>query len=301
MLILETRELSHRFGRNDIALDNIDLQVPEGSIYGFLGPNGAGKTTTLRLVLGLLKLQQGSITVFGKHFNKHRIEILGKVGSLIESPSLYGHLTAVENLRLLQKIHQCSKSRINEVLEFAGLGATGNKKTNDYSLGMKQRLAIAVALLTNPPLLILDEPTNGLDPNGIIEIREMLQHLHGQSGTTIVVSSHLLSEVERLVTHVGIINKGRMMFQGTLDELKRKQQQALSVVIETSDLAVTQRIIDDNRLTSRLENGKFVMPAFSRELVAKLNQQLVTAGVEVFEISVIRNDLESIFIDIINN
>jgi ABC-2 type transport system ATP-binding protein len=301
MLILETRELSHRFGDNGIALDNVGLEVPEGSIYGFLGPNGAGKTTTLRLILGLLKKQQGSIAVFGKQFDKHRVEILRRVGSLIESPSLYGHLTAVENLTLLQKIHQCPKTRIDEVLDFAGLAGTGNKKASQFSLGMRQRLAIAVALLHSPSLLILDEPTNGLDPNGIIEIREMLQHLHEETGTTILVSSHLLSEIERLVTHVGIINNGRMMFQGTLDDLKRKQQQSLSVVLETSDVDATRQILGSNGLAASFEDGKFVMPALPKDRVAKLNHQLVAAGIEVFEISVIKNDLESIFIDIINN
>lgn len=301
MQILETSELSHHFSDGETALDNVGLRVQQGSIYGFLGPNGAGKTTTLRLVLGLLKRQAGTITVFGKHFDENRVEILQKVGSLIESPSLYGHLTAVENLTLLQKIHQCPKTRIHEILKFAGLANTGNKKASEFSLGMRQRLAIAVALLHNPPLLILDEPTNGLDPNGIIEIRELLQELHRTSGTTIVVSSHLLAEIERLVTHVGIINKGRMMFQGTLDDLKRKQQQPLSVVIETGSLEATQKIIAENGLPAKLEDGKFVMPAISKEQVAKVNQQLVANGIDVFEISVVRNDLESIFIDIINN
>jgi ABC-2 type transport system ATP-binding protein len=251
MLILETRELSHRFGDNGIALDNVGLEVTQGTIYGFLGPNGAGKTTTLRLILGLLKKQQGSIAVFGKQFDANRVEILRQVGSLIESPSLYGHLTAVENLTVLQRIHQCPRSRIGEVLEFAGLAGTGSKKASQFSLGMRQRLAIAAALLHSPSLLILDEPTNGLDPNGIIEIRKMLQHLHEETGTTILVSSHLLSEIERLVTHIGIINKGRMMFQGTLDELKRKQQQSLSVVLETSDPDVTRQILERDGLEAR--------------------------------------------------
>jgi ABC-2 type transport system ATP-binding protein len=219
---------------------------------------------------------------------------------MIESPSLYGHLTAVENLTLLQKIYQCPKSRIGEVLEFAGLANTGDKKASQFSLGMRQRLAIAIALLHRPPLLILDEPTNGLDPNGIIEIREMLKELHRQAGTTIVVSSHLLSEIERLVTHVGIINKGQMMFQGTLDELKAKQQQAVSVVIDASDGQAAQRIVVEHGIECSIKDGKLIMPAISKEQIAKLNLQMVLAGIEVYEISIVKNDLESIFMDIIN-
>ena len=301
MHILKTRGLTHSFSAGETALNNIELQVPENSIYGFLGPNGAGKTTTLRLVLGLLRKQNGSISVFGKDLEKHRVEILRQVGSMIESPSLYGHLTAVENLTLLQKIYQCPKSRIGDVLEFAGLANTGSKKASQFSLGMRQRLAIAIALLHRPQLLILDEPTNGLDPNGIIEIREMLRELHRESGTTIVISSHLLSEIERLVTHVGIISKGRMLFQGTLDELKLKQQQAVSVVVETSDLDAARKIVVEHGIECSVKERKLVLPAVPKEHIAKINQQMVTAGLDVFEIHIVRNDLESIFMDIINN
>src|ERR1700712_3603967 len=164
MQILETRELSHRFGDNGVALDNVDLQVPEGSIYGFLGPNGAGKTTTLRLVLGLLKRQHGSISIFGKPFEENRIECLKKIGSLIESPSVYSHLTAFENLKIYQNLYGCALSQINEALTLVGLASTGKKKAGKFSLGMKQRLSLAIAIMHRPSLLILDEPTNGLDP-----------------------------------------------------------------------------------------------------------------------------------------
>jgi lantibiotic transport system ATP-binding protein len=154
MHILETRDLVHSFSGKEIVLNGISLQVERKSIYGFLGPNGAGKTTTLRLILGLLKKQEGAITVFGKDFEKNRAESLRKIGSMIESPSIYGHLTATENLALLQKIHQCSKSRISEVLELVGLAKTGKKKAGEFSLGMKQRLSIAIALLHKPELLM---------------------------------------------------------------------------------------------------------------------------------------------------
>ncbi len=282
-------------------LNNINLQVPESSIYGFLGPNGAGKTTTLRLILGLLKKQQGSISIFGKLFDEKRVAILRQVGSLIESPSLYGHLTAQENLRLLQKIYQCPKARIQEVLNLVGLPDTDKKRAGRFSLGMKQRLSIAVALLHNPSLLILDEPSNGLDPSGMIEIRELLTKLNQEKGTTILISSHLLAEIEKLVTHIGIINKGRLMFQGTLSELKTKQQQLLSVIVETSDNDKATQIIAGNNLTFKLEDGKIILPAIAKQTIAKINQQLVHHGLEVYEIKAIKNDLESIFMDFINN
>jgi len=298
---LQTTDLVHQFSPTDVVLHAINLQVTEGSIYGFLGPNGAGKTTTLRLILGLLKKQQGSISVFGKPFHENRVEILKQVGSMIESPSLYGHLTAFENLSLVQKVYQCPKTRIQEVLNLVGLPDTGKKKASQFSLGMKQRLGIAIALLHNPSLLILDEPTNGLDPNGMIEIRELLKRLNEEKGITIILSSHLLAEIEKLVTHIGIINKGKLLFQGTLGELKMKQQQLLSVVLETSDHEKTVQIIADNHLTSRLEEDKIILPAMSKQAIAKLNQQLVSNGIEVYEIKAIKNDLESIFMDFINN
>ncbi len=300
MYSLETRELTHRFSKNEIILKDISLQVTEGSIYGFLGPNGAGKTTTLRLVLGLLKKQAGIISFFGQPFNENRIGVLRKVGSLIESPSLYGHLTATENLSLLQKIYQCPKTRIQEVLNLVGLPDTGNKKASQFSLGMKQRLSIAVALLHSPALLILDEPTNGLDPNGIIDMRELLKKLNRDHGITIVISSHLLPEIEKLVTHVGIINKGKMMFQGTLSELKQKEQQS-SVVIDTSDEAKAMQIIGNNGMAPEIRNGKITLPIMAKERIASVNRQLVNDGIEVYEMSIIKNDLEAIFMDLINN
>ena len=192
MFSIEAINVSHHFSKGEKVLNNINFSVKTGSIYGFLGPNGAGKTTTLRLILGLLKKQEGEINVFGKAFEQNRTAILRGIGSLIESPSLYGQLTAAENLSVWQKVYQCSKNRIQEVLNLVGLRDTGAKKASQFSLGMKQRLAIAIALLHNPSLLILDEPTNGLDPNGIIEMRELLKKLNKEQEITILISSHLL-------------------------------------------------------------------------------------------------------------
>ncbi|MBK7666315.1 MAG: ABC transporter ATP-binding protein [Sphingobacteriaceae bacterium] len=301
MFCIETKNLTHRFSTLEVVLNNINLQVPEGSIYGFLGPNGAGKTTTLRLILGLLKKQTGDILVFGKPFQENRIEILKKVGSLIETPSLYGHLTAIENLKIFQKIYQCPISRIAEVLALVGLENTEKKKVSQFSLGMKQRLSIALSMLHNPSVLILDEPTNGLDPNGIIEIRELLKKLNRENRITILVSSHLLSEIEKLVTHVGIINKGNVIFQGTLDELLNKQKQSSHLVFDTNDAEKASKIFKDNDMVSETKNGKIIMPIVEREKIAILTEELVKNKIKIYEISSVKNDLESIFIEITNN
>lgn len=300
MICLETSDLVHHYSANEKILDHVNLQVKQGSIYGFLGPNGAGKTTTLKLILGLLKRQQGTINLFGQSFESDRVNILKRVGSLIETPSLYSQLTAYENLEVLRKIYQCPKGNIDTALESVGLSHTAKKKAGQFSLGMKQRLSIAMALLNNPPLLILDEPTNGLDPNGMIEIRELLRKLNKETGVTIIVSSHLLSEIERLVTDVGIINKGRMMFQGTLDELKLRQQQLQSVIWDTSDNVRASGVLSHNELVTRSENGKLMVPAISREQIARLNREIIQSGVDVYEIRHVNSDLESIFMDIIN-
>jgi lantibiotic transport system ATP-binding protein len=298
---LETENLTHRFSEEETVLRNISLQVPTGAIYGFLGPNGAGKTTTLRLVLGLLKTQRGAIRIFGKQFAANRIEILGKLGSLIESPSLYGHLTATENLKILQKVYQCPDRRIGEVLEIVGLAATGKKKCANFSLGMKQRLSIAIALLHNPALLILDEPTNGLDPNGIIEVRELLKKLNAESGMTILISSHLLAEIEKLVTHLGIIHKGVLLFQGTLVDLRATQEMRSVIAFETNQTAQVAAILSANGLAPSVADGCVTIPIVEKDLIAKLNQQFVSNGIDVYQIKIVKHDLESIFVDLVRD
>ena len=299
MYSIETKHLVHLFPGGEKALDNVSLQVPQGSIYGFLGPNGAGKTTTLRLILGLLKKQQGEVFIDGRSMEHNRIPLLRTIGSLIESPSIYSHLTATENLAVLQKIYRCPRSRIHEVLELVGLSDTGNKKAGRFSLGMKQRLGIAIALLNAPSLLILDEPTNGLDPNGIIEMRELLKRLNREMNMTVLVSSHLLPEIEKLVTHVGIINKGRIMFQGTLQQLILRQQQAAFTSIETGDNLRALQLTGFEQ--AQQENGRLLLPLLSRDAVAETVRRLVQANIDVYSISTARNDLETIFMDLINN
>lgn len=299
MYCLETTGLSHQFPDMGYALQNIHLQVPQGAIYGFLGPNGAGKTTTLRLVLGLLKKQRGNIRFFGQPFEANRSKVLQKTGSLIESPSIYSHLTAVENLEVWRKVYRTPKSRIGEVLQLVGLNNTGHKKAGHFSLGMKQRLGIAIAMLHQPSLLILDEPTNGLDPNGIIEIRELLKKLNKEQGLTIIISSHLLPEIEKLATHVGIINKGTMLFQGELETLTSRRHQQDKVMIDTGNMTAAAVLLEAYQPVT--EAGKLLLPFTSRENIAQINRQLVQNGIDVYGIHTVQNDLESIFIHLINN
>lgn len=294
--IIKTTGLSYRYGKSAPTLKDINLQVEKGSIYGFLGPNGSGKTTTLSLLLGLLKNQKGNIEIFGKDFRRARIEILKKIGSLIEAPSLYGHLTATENLEVYRGLYGVKKERIDEVLSIVGLSDTGGKTAKRFSLGMKQRLAIALALLPNPELLILDEPTNGLDPSGIIELRQLVKKLNQEHGMTILVSSHLLAEVEKMVSHVGILYKGEMLFQGSLGELHRYQQKGGKLLIQTSDNEAACRLL----LHYGADHGNetIVLPFQSQQQVAAINRTLVQHNLDVYLLQPQHNNLEQLFIDL---
>ena len=294
--VIQTTNLSFSFSNGIKTLQDVNLFVPEGSVYGFLGPNGAGKTTTLRLLLGLLRNQHGKLEVFGKEFSPHRVEILKRVGSLIEQPSLYLHLTAKENLEIYRLIYKVDRKRINEVLKIVGLENTGKKKTKQYSLGMKQRLSIAIALLHQPELLILDEPTNGLDPNGIIETRDLIKKLNKEHNTTVIVSSHILNEVERMASHVGIIHKGRMLFQGSLSELQHMTSRQSVLQIETNDNDAASRLLQSFSLKHM--NGRLVLPFQTREQTAAINRLLVQHGVEVYALHAQQDDLEQLFLDI---
>lgn len=281
-----------------MVLDNLRMKVPDGAIYGFLGPNGAGKTTTLKLALGLLQPQQGSIALLGQATNAVRRQVLRQVGSLIEMPSLYGHLTARENLALMQVVYQCPKARIDDVLTLVGLGAVGKKKAGNFSLGMKQRLGIAMALLHRPNLLILDEPTNGLDPNGIIEMRELLRYLNKEEQMTILVSSHLLSEIEKVATHLGIINGGRMLFEGTIDDLRSRQQKA-GITMQTSNNAAARQLITAAGIAATLAGDSIMLAATGKEALGELTRQLALQGISVYEMATAHTDLETIFLDLL--
>jgi ABC-type multidrug transport system ATPase subunit len=296
--IIETQRLDFLFRSGQPILQQLSLQVPAGSIYGFLGPNGAGKTTTLRLVLGLLKKQQGSVTLFGKELAHNRIEVLSRLGSLIEQPSLYMHLTGRQNLEVFRLTYQCAKKRVDEVLDIVKLKDAANKKAKAYSLGMKQRLSIAIALLHDPELLILDEPTNGLDPSGIIETRELIKSLNREHGKTILVSSHMLAEVEKMATHVGIINKGKLLFQGSLQDLQQLKSKQSSIEIDVSDVYKAQQVMNGHWPVKAINGTKLTVDFESKEKSALLNKALVQQGVDVYQFTLLQNDLENLFIQI---
>jgi len=294
--VIKTTGLSYRYSRDAQTLFNIDLRVPKGSIYGFLGPNGSGKTTTLSLLLGLLPNKEGKIEIFGEDLRNNRIGILGRIGSLIETPSLYGHLTARENLEVYRPVYNATKQRIEEVLKIVRLEDTGKKTVKKFSLGMKQRLSIALALLPSPELLILDEPSNGLDPAGIIELRELIKILNREHGITIIISSHILSEVEKMVTHVGIIFKGKMLFQGSLPELNKLQQAGSRIRVQTSDNMKAMALLETMN-PSRLD-GYFEIGINEKEDVARINRTLVNNDLDVYQLHTHGNNLEQLFIDL---
>ena len=295
--IIKTTGLNYFFSRGQQTLYNINLQVEKGSVYGFLGPNGAGKTTTLRLLLGLLKCQQGKIELFGEDLQHNRLSILKRLGSLIEQPSLYAHLTAKENLEVYRRTYSAEKSRVGDVLQLVGLQDTGKKKAKQFSLGMKQRLSIAIALLHNPELLILDEPTNGLDPNGIIETRELIKKLNAEMGVTILVSSHILAEVEKMATHLGIIHKGKMLFQGPLSELQQLQTRKSFVHLNTSNNDAAFSLLQSAFAVERV-NGHLKLPYQDNAATAHVNRLLLTNNIDVFMFHPQQHDLIKLFIDI---
>ncbi|HEY1025172.1 MAG TPA: ATP-binding cassette domain-containing protein [Sphingobacteriaceae bacterium] len=297
-MIISTDALSYKYGKQ-LILDAVSLEVPKGSIYGFLGPNGAGKTTTIKILLSLLLSSKKNVFLFGKELSANRTEILSKIGSLVEQPAIYGHLSGRENLRNRALLLKVSKERVEEILSLVGLAEAGGKKAGKYSLGMKQRLGIGLALLGDPELLILDEPTNGLDPNGIIEIRLLLRKLALELGKTVFVSSHLLSEVERTATHVGIINKGRLLFQGSIEALHAINKPVINIHVD--DLSGAAGVLLKEGIATDVLSDNLVLPYTSHVQMGSVNTLLVQNGFTVYSIANSRKDLEHVFLNITNN
>ncbi|KZE73663.1 ABC transporter ATP-binding protein [Paenibacillus elgii] len=290
--ILETKRLSKQF-KSFAAVKGVDLQVRPGEVYGFLGPNGAGKTTTIRMLLGLIRPTQGEVRVFGQDLARHRLDILRRVGSLVESPSYYGNLSAYDNLEITRKLLGARKTDIDKVLETVRLSDWRNKKVKTFSLGMKQRLGIAQALLGNPMLLVLDEPTNGLDPAGILEIRELIARLPEERGLSVLVSSHILNEIELIASRVGIIYKGELLFQGSLQELREQNKTMLRIdaapLVEAGNFLLAR-----GHQVEKRHNSLYV--DMSATSAARLNRELVTAGFDVSHVSENTPSLEDIFL-----
>jgi len=287
--VITTRGLTKHFGRI-VAVDQIDLDVREGDIYGFLGANGSGKTTTVRMLLGLVLATSGDATVLGQPMPRSARTVLPHVGALVEGPAAYRHLSGRDNLAVFDAMaadgrRSDRKSRIDAALEQVGLGAVDKRPVRAYSLGMRQRLGIAATLLRKPQLLVLDEPTNGLDPQGIREIRDLLLSLHA-TGTTIFLSSHLLAEVEQLCTRVGVLDRGKLVIQENLDTLRQPTGRTF---LRTPDVGQVRGLLDgqvehhdDDSLLIRVTD------------VAELNTRLVRAGVRVLELGPERHTLEDV-------
>ena len=296
MNIIETHDLCKQYG-NALRVAHLDLDVPEGSVYGFLGPNGAGKSTTLKMILGLVRPTAGSIRVLGKSMDsKNRLAVLRQVGSLIESPSYYGHLTGEENLRIVQTLRGVPEKNIREVLQIVRLDGQRGKKVAHYSLGMKQRLGLAAALLGFPRLLILDEPTNGLDPAGIQEMRELICDLPGRFGMTVVVSSHLLSEIDQMADHVAIIREGELVFQDTLEALHGRSRHHLA--LRTTNNAVARAILQEKSVPCQEEEGYLILPILSDELAGQLTRLLGARNLGVIRLEERQKSLEDIFLEL---
>jgi lantibiotic transport system ATP-binding protein len=295
-MVIKTEGLSFHFGSQQV-VKSLSLNVPEGSIYGFLGPNGAGKTTTIKLLLNLLKTQEGSISIFGEDLQRNRINILSQIGSLIEQPAIYSHLTGRENLQNRASLLQLPRKRVDEMLHLVQLEEAADKKAGKYSLGMKQRLGIALALLPDPRLLILDEPTNGLDPNGIIEIRELMIKLVSEHKKTVFVSSHMLSEVEKMATHVGIINHGELLFQGDVKDLESISQPMIQVEVANTDVAA-QFLSQNGTIVADIKKDILLIPYTSQAAMADINRLLVENGHTVYSIHKVHKDLEKLFLTI---
>ena len=296
MNIVETRGLCKQYGQA-MRVKQLNLSVPEGAVYGFLGPNGAGKSTTLKMVLGLARPTAGEITVFGKPVTpRNRIAILKQVGSLIESPSYYGHLTGEENLRIVQTLRGAPEKDIQAVLSIVRLDGQKGKQVAHYSLGMKQRLGLAAALLGFPKLLILDEPTNGLDPAGIQEMRELICSLPGQFGMTVLVSSHLLSEIDQMADHVGIIREGELVFQDTLAALHARSRHHLA--LRTTDNGQAARLLGESRIPCTPEDGYLILPLLTDADAAKLSRFLAAHRVDLLRMEERQKSLEDIFLEL---
>lgn len=301
--IIETNQLTKYYHEKPVA-DHLDLSIRKGSIYGFLGPNGAGKSTTMKMLLGLIKQDGGTILIDGKEMNdKNRVCILKQAGSLIENPSYYGNLTAYENLQISCMLRELPFQEIDRVLSIVRLEGQRKKKAAHYSLGMKQRLGLANALLGSPKLILLDEPTNGLDPSGIHEMRELIKSLPKQYGMTVMVSSHLLSEIEQMADHIGIISGGQLIFQNTLAMLQSRNVRQIR--LRTSNDGEAAALLKEKAEMFQLaflehspENG-ILIPYLPESILCRLFRQIWEQGIDLYRIEERTQSLEDIYLGMV--
>ena len=294
--VIETKALCKQYGPHT-AVDHVELHVPQGCVYGFIGPNGAGKSTTMKMMLGLIHPTAGRVRLLGQELTeKSRLPLLRQTGSLIESPAGYLHLTAQENLEIVADLKGVPHKDIGRVLDIVHLTQDRNRRVGQYSLGMKQRLGIAMALLGSPKLLILDEPTNGLDPAGIQEMRALIRNMPAATGATVLISSHLLGEMEQMVEQVGIIDHGHILFEGPLTELQRHSRG--NVTLRLLDPAKAAPILRANGLTAHGDSCVVTLPPLRDSLLADLVQKLAACGAGVVELTPHTKTLEEIFLSL---
>lgn len=294
--VIETKALCKQYGPHT-AVDHVELHVPQGCVYGFIGPNGAGKSTTMKMLLGLIHPTAGRVHLLGQELTeKSRLPLLRQTGSLIESPAGYLHLTAQENLEIVADLKGVPHKDIGRVLDIVHLTQDRNRRVGQYSLGMKQRLGIAMALLGSPKLLILDEPTNGLDPAGIQEMRALIRNMPAATGATVLISSHLLGEMEQMVEQVGIIDHGHILFEGPLTELQSHSRG--NVTLRLLDPAKAAPILRANGLTAHSDSCVVTLPPLQDALLADLVQKLAACGAGVVELTPHTKTLEEIFLSL---
>ena len=294
--VIETKALCKQYGPHT-AVDHVELHVPQGCVYGFIGPNGAGKSTTMKMLLGLIHPTAGRVRLLGQELTeKSRLPLLRQTGSMIESPAGYLHLTAQENLEIVADLKDVPHKDIGRVLDIVHLTQDRNRRVGQYSLGMKQRLGIAMALLGSPKLLILDEPTNGLDPAGIQEMRALIRNMPAATGATVLISSHLLGEMEQMVEQVGIIDHGHILFEGPLTELQRHSRG--NVTLRLLDPAKAAPILRANGLTAHSDSCVVTLPPLQDALLADLVQKLAACGAGVVELTPHTKTLEEIFLSL---
>jgi bacitracin transport system ATP-binding protein len=279
------------------AVDNLSITVKEGDVYGFLGPNGAGKSTTIKAILGLIKPTSGKIIINGYDVQSEREKAIEKIGAMVEAPSFYGGLSGYKNLILTANLYGISPNRVDEVLELVGMIEAKNKKVSKYSLGMKQRLGIARAFLNNPNIVILDEPTNGLDPQGIKEIRKLIQDLSVRYNVTFIISSHILSEIQAVCNKIGIIEKGKLKVEGYVEELLNTDEEIIE--IRTKEKEKSVRILKENKISFKLDNfDAGIRIKVDKGSFQNINKLLVINDINLENISCSEVSLEDYFLNI---
>lgn len=296
---IETEDLTKRYDDYN-AVDDLGIKVHEGKVYGFLGRNGSGKTTTIRMIMGLIKPDNGYVNVLGRRISRNSGEYLSEIGAIIETPGFYGNLSAYENLEITAKLYKTDVENIYKSLEIVGLFGNDNynlenKTVSKFSLGMKQRLAIANALIHSPQILILDEPTNGLDPAGIMVMRKLIRKLSESMGKTIFVSSHLLSEVQQIADYIGIIDKGKLIMEDKIDKFNSSDQSLL--ILETDDIEKTVDLIDPLNF-EYVRNSDTIKIYCGRDDNVIINRVLVENSVNVYNLESVSKTLEERFLGI---